>query len=373
MKIGIIALSLLPEQMGGIETYLRDLLSGIDQSASTDEYILFIPKLYKNTFPEYKKIDIVGIDLHGFKPRLIQKISDQTVFKQAAKTINKYKLDVAHYPLQIILPAVEAKKTIISIMDIQQEYYPEYFSKEDLAIRRAEYKSSCDVADHIISISDFTKQSLEEKFKIDSSKITTIHLAVQQNTGKQKMPGYNLPKKFLFYPAASWPHKNHIKLLEAFREFHIQQPSTGLVLTGIKKQKDSDIDMYINKNGLSNTVYNLGYVSREEMNYLFSNATALVFPSKFEGFGIPIIEAMSVGTPVIAANSTSIPEITEGAALLFDPDSKDDIISAMKKITSDSKIRKELVKKGKKQAKRFNVSTMTNNTICVYKEVLSGK
>ncbi len=373
MKIGIVALSLLPEQMGGIETYLRDLLNGIDQSASTDEYTLFIPKIYKNTFPQYEKINVVGIDLHGLKPRLVQKFSNQTVFKQAAKTINRYKLDVAHYPLQIILPQVKAKKVVISIMDIQQEYYPEYFSKEDLAIRRKEYKSSCEAADHIISISEFTKHTLIEKFKIDSSKVTTIHLAVVQSKGEQKAPDYNLPKKFLFYPAASWPHKNHLKLLEAFKEFHKEQSDIGLVLTGIKKQKDSDIDIYINKNRLSNTVCSLGYVSREEMNYLFSNATALVFPSKFEGFGIPIIEAMSVGTPVIAANSTSIPEITQGSVLLFDPDSKDDIISVMKKITSDSKIRKELIEKGKKQAKKFTVSAMTNKTIDVYREVLSGK
>lgn len=372
MKVGIIALNLLPQQMGGIETYLRDLLDGINLSNSTDKYFLFVPKVHKDTFPYFEKIKVVGLDLHGIKPRVVQKLYSQSVFEQAAKIIDKYSLDVAHYPLQNILPPVKATKSIVSIMDIQQEYYPEYFNKQELDIRRKEYKFSCDKADHIIAISDYTKHSLIEKFSIKSKKITTIHLAVNQQTSIQKKPRSTFPKKFLFYPAASWPHKNHLKLLEAFNTFSKDMPGIDLVLTGIKKQKDSDIDSYIINNNLGGKVHRLGFVRKEEMNYLFKNATALVFPSKFEGFGIPIIEAMSVGTPVIASNTTSIPEITQGAALLFDPNSKDDIISAMKIVSVDRKKRSELVKKGRERSKKFSIATMTNKTIRLYKEVSRG-
>jgi glycosyltransferase involved in cell wall biosynthesis len=155
-----------------------------------------------------------------------------------------------------------------------------------------------------------------------------------------------LPEKFLFYPAQFWPHKNHLRLIEAFREVATEIPDLKLVLTGKKRDEYQAVMEAVGKFGLSERVCHLGYVAQEELQAIYRLATALVMPSLFESVSIPIYEAFQVGTPVVASGILAIPEQVGDAGLLFEPTSVTSIKQAILDIVRDPEAARLLGKKG---------------------------
>jgi glycosyltransferase involved in cell wall biosynthesis len=158
-----------------------------------------------------------------------------------------------------------------------------------------------------------------------------------------------LPEKFLFYPAQFWAHKNHLRLIEAFREVVTEAPDLKLVLTGKKRDEYETVMAAIAKFGLSGNVVHLGYVAQEDLQAIYRLAMALVMPSLFESVSIPIYEAFQVGTPVAASGILSIPEQVGDAGLLFDPMSVASIRDAMLKIAKDPDAARLLGQKGREK------------------------
>ncbi len=155
-----------------------------------------------------------------------------------------------------------------------------------------------------------------------------------------------LPDKFLFYPAQFWAHKNHLRLIEAFREVVAEIPDLKLVLTGKKRDEYGAVMSAVSKFGLSEKVCHLGYVEQDDLQTIYKLATALVMPSLFESVSIPIYEAFQVGTPVAASNILAIPEQVGDAGLLFDPTSVASIKDAILRIARDPAAARQLGKRG---------------------------
>lgn len=377
MRIGISLLDFQPGKSGGIETYCRDLIAGLEQTDHRNSYVVLLNLFNKGTLSvKSSNFQIVYVDEKSIKQKILGKLGNRVSNEQLMQQcIQALGLDILHFPLQTIQPyliTLDVKK-IISIMDIQQEYYPEFFDKTDLDNRREAYRKSCDAATLIISISDFTKNSLVEKFDINPSKIKTVHLNFDESLlsgGKSHQP---VSGKYFYYPAASWPHKNHLKLLRAFKTVQKEYPDYKLVLTGISKQKANEVQDYIQNNFKSGSVEQLGYVDRSVLAGLYKHAFALVFPSLFEGFGIPVVDAMVCKCPVICADTTSLPEIAGKAALYCDPKSPTDIASKMTKLIEDESLRNKLVRFGEKQAQKFTRYKMVANTLRVYDKVARMK
>jgi glycosyltransferase involved in cell wall biosynthesis len=158
-----------------------------------------------------------------------------------------------------------------------------------------------------------------------------------------------LPERFLLYPAQFWPHKNHFRLIEAFRDVVAEVPDLKLVLTGKKRFGYDAVMAAINKFGLNDNVCLLGYVEREDLRAIYKLATALVMPSLFESVSIPIYEAFQVGTPVAASGILAIPDQVGDAGLLFDPKSVPSIKEAILKIVQDPETARLLGKRGRER------------------------
>lgn len=180
---------------------------------------------------------------------------------------------------------------------------------------------------HVIAPSEFTRQSLVEKYDVPADKISLLPVGLSDRfrraqageTDSMRLR-YDLPDDFIFYPANPWQHKNHARLMAALRIYQDRyNEAPYLVLSGRLPNERRDFISLAIASGIEDRVTDLGFVSSEDIRALYSAATMMVFPSLFEGFGIPLIEAMASGCPIAGANATTVPEITNGAALLFDP------------------------------------------------------
>jgi glycosyltransferase involved in cell wall biosynthesis len=177
-----------------------------------------------------------------------------------------------------------------------------------------------------------------------------------------------LPNRFVFYPAQFWPHKNHLRLIDAFKQVVGQEPKLKLVLTGKKRDEYEVVMRTVKEAGLADNVQHLGYVEQADLQAIYHLAAALVMPSLFESVSIPIYESFQTGTPVAASGILSIPEQVGDAGLLFDPFSSSSMAESILKIVSDSELAKELGRRGRKK-----IASMTQQGYCNQLEDLFGK
>jgi hypothetical protein len=182
---------------------------------------------------------------------------------------------------------------------------------------------------------------------------------------------YALPARYVLYPANTWRHKNHQRLIEGlahYRDLYGEAPA--LVLTGVGKEGQARLEGAVESHGLGGLVRTLGYVPRDELPTLYAGAACLVFPSLFEGFGIPLVEAMLVGCPIAAANVTSIPEVVGDAGVFFDPLDPADICRALGAILRDPELAAELRRRGRARANLFSASRTAEQTLQVFERVV---
>ena len=298
----------------------------------------------------------------GFEAESIVKAEIQNIFRRE-------NIEILFFPTARIYPKGLSNVEIVStIYDLQHEHHPQNFSKDELAYKKYNYKYAVEQADKIIAISNYTKLDIIKKYSINADKIHVTYLSGGKYNKKDTVNstfGIKLPKQFIFYPAALWVHKNHKILIEALNNLKSKFPNLYLVFTGLikdKKLKD-EIDTIIMNYSLSEKVLFLGYVSEEVLDAIYQNAQAMIFPSMFEGFGIPILEAFMRGLPVAAANNTSLTEVVGDAGLLFETNDTESCIRAIEKILSDVKLRKKLIKLGLERAREYSWKNTAKNTL----------
>jgi glycosyltransferase involved in cell wall biosynthesis len=268
------------------------------------------------------------------------------------------------------------RKSIFSPYDLQHEYYPQYFDQRTLMVRKHRYKFFAQQAASVFCISDAGKKDAVRFLGVPSEKCDLIYLAPTYEAEKANAPEtekfktlHHLPERFLYFPAKTYPHKNHLGLFKALEKLNQQGLKIPLVCTGSLSYPGS-IRKSLRRLGLESQVQLLGWVGDAEVSMLYRLATAMVFPSKFEGFGIPLIEAMSAGLPVTCSNASCIPEVTGDAALLFDPDNPDEMAGCIKRLWTDEALRKELVVKGKQNAGRFSWEHTAREHLKLYRRLL---
>lgn len=357
MRLGINIVPFFPGKIGGAEQYIRNIISGLENKEDIQLY-LFLNKYALPTFKETEKVKLVEINLAI--PHALQ----------LNHYIEYYAIDVWFCPLFHLIPEKCAIPSVVSIFDIQQEYYPEYFDKFELEMRKRQTANTVKVADKILTISEFSKSTLLEKYDINADKIIVTHLDADScfnneiTEDKLKKIKSRLPEDYILYPANSWPHKNHIKLLEAF---HILKQKyrlpLKLVFTGSHNKEKPKIENFIIRHGLKDDIKYLGYIPQEDMPYVFAGASMIAFPSLFEGFGIPLVEAMKSGVPIACSTFGSIPEVAGNAALYFDALNPNDIAEKLYMLYTDKELRISLIEKGNVQKKKFSWDKCVNDTI----------
>ena len=275
-------------------------------------------------------------------------------------------VDLLHFPFTTIAPDGLDLPKVLTFCDMQHEFWPQFFSEDELAKRRATYRRSTQDATRIIAISEYTKQTLIDRYGTDPAKVVTVHPAHDEARFTPLPPHLPETEPTFFYPARRWPHKNHRRLLSAFARVVEHFSDARLVLTGAPDAGDTAITRQIWEHGLTRSVQFAGRIGDDDLPALYSRATAVVFPSLFEGFGIPVLEAMATGCPVACSNTTSLPEVAGDAAVYFDPEDATAIADAMIELAKDSALRASLREKGLTRAKQFTGEKMAAKTLAVY-------
>lgn len=257
-----------------------------------------------------------------------------------------------------------AVPTVCTIYDLQYKTYPEFFSPEDVASRDHAFTQACRHAAALSAISEYAKASAVRHGGIGSDAIQTIHLRMAsrmsegQANGQMVLDRLSLTTQgYLIYPANFWQHKNHEMLLTAFGMAYgsgLLATDIKLVCTGAPSERQTYLRAAANLMGLGDHVLFPGFLSNDELGTLLSQAGGMIFPSLYEGFGLPVIEAMAMGVPVACSNLTSLPEVAGDAAILFDPRVPEQIAQAMATLLADSNRHGQLIAAGLDRAAEFS-------------------
>jgi glycosyltransferase involved in cell wall biosynthesis len=348
--IGVSLLTLVPGEVGGSETYVRELLRALGR-VGEHEYRVVVPPVARDAgeglptevASEYRAARTVPARLAAMAAATARPGVLRRRLAQAS---------VVHYPLTLRIPRVD-RPSVVTLHDVQHLDLPAMFSRAERAFRRLAWHPSILKADRVIVISEFVRERAIEKLGVASDRIRVVHSGVDHATF---VPGDRPREDFILYPARAWPHKNHARLFEAFAVVRRERPSLRLVLTG-----GGDVGT------LPAGVEARGHVATAELAALYASAAALVFPSLYEGFGQPPLEAMASGCPVACSRSASLPEIVGDAAWLFDALDPADIAAAILGVLEAPE---PWVERGLARAARFSWDETARRTDAVYAELL---
>lgn len=260
---------------------------------------------------------------------------------------------VLHFPQQSAF--LTPVPSIYQPWDLQHLHLPDFFPSDVHAARERSYKEYCRQAGLVVVASHWAKSDLMKHYGLRAEKIAVIPvpppLAAYEPLSDSKVSDIvgrlGLPDRFLFYPAQTWEHKNHLRLLEALAITRTRYRADILVVcSGRQNDHFREIEKEVNRLGLERQVRFLGFVSQDEVQAIYRRSHGLIFPSLFEGWGLPVVEAFFVGLPVACARVTSLPELVGDAALLFDPREPSGIADAMWRLWTEDPLRQKLAERG---------------------------
>jgi glycosyltransferase involved in cell wall biosynthesis len=273
--------------------------------------------------------------------------------------------------------------TVSVVYDLQYTEYPQYFSEQDRWQRHRNFAEACERADKLVCISDFVRQGALAQSGLPEERVITVHIQLAS-----RLPGARpdvtasllgrlgiASGRYLLYPANFWKHKNHEMLLVAFGVYAARNPNSDLkmVLTGAPDERQAFIKEAARRMRLDAKVILPGFLTEPEFAALMNGCLALIYPSLYEGFGMPVIEAQAMGKPVLCSSRASLPEVAGHAALTFDPRLPETIANSIGRIESDPALRDDLIRKGYENAKRFaNTDAMADRYLRVLSELVYG-
>jgi len=266
------------------------------------------------------------------------------------------------------------------VHDLQFADYPQFFPQEVQRERRRDALAAVKRASLLVCGTEFVKASLVKHLNAPAEKIRVVPHVVPHRVPSQRrevlrrlLDGRE-QEGFLFYPANFWPHKNHAMLLTAFGMYRREGGRLRLVLTGAPGPAADQMQAAVDRMGLSGEVKLAGFLPDDDFGVLFAAARALVFPSLYEGFGMPLLEAMRLHVPVMAANASCLPEVAGDAAIYFDPRRPDEMAAQMHRIDSDSELRATLLVRGAERVGTFGgPATSTLRLLALFDEALAAK
>lgn len=286
---------------------------------------------------------------------------------------SKQKPDVFFSPTHYA-PRFSPVPCVIAVMDTSYVFYPETFRKRDLRKLNSWTNYSVKKAKKIITISQSSKNDIIKHYKVPESKVIVVYPGIKENTMKNNkkldLSTWGIKGKYILFVGTLQPRKNVERLIEAFSK--LKKDNLQLVIVGKRGWLFEDILTSPKKFGVEKSVVFLDFVSDAELPILYENAQCFVMPSLYEGFGLPVLEAMKYGCPAVVSNVSSLPEVGGDAALYFDPYSIEDICDKINKTLSDTRLRKTMIEKGKKQIAKFSWEKSAKEALLVLEEV-AGK
>ncbi len=374
MRIGINALFLIPGQVGGTETALRGLLSTLFTVDADNEYVLYLSRESADTFgalPSHVRRVVCPL---WNRMRLARLLFEQTALPLLAAL---HRLDLLHSP-GYVSPLVLPCPSVVTVYDANFIRHPETFSFLERLAWRVLVTLSVRRAARLLVPSNFAATEMRA-FKATPRRISVTRLAAPTDlspanpeTVAAVCKQLGLDRPYVLAVAFSHPHKNVGRLLDAFAHIRAAGLPHRLVLVGQPRRAHQSLLAKISELEMEETVCRTGYVSRDVLAALYTGADLFVHPSLYEGFGFPVLEAMSCGAPVVCSDAASLPEVAGDAALLVDARSPDALSEAMYHVLTQPDLRTAMIRRGFQWVKSFSWQRTARETLEGYRRACAG-
>ncbi len=359
LRIGVNALYLVPGQVGGTEIYLRNLLTALGEIDSVNEYFVFTnQETGSRLAPDNANFHTVPQSVRA-AIRPLRIVWEQTLLPLAAA---RNRLDVLLNP-GFTAPLLCPCSMVTVFHDMQHKRHPEHFRWFDLPFWRMLLYGSAKMSRELLADSDATRQDVLRFYRLDPAKVTVATLGVEEeffSIGKRRKP---IDPPYLLSVSTLHPHKNLDGLLRAFAAFRKGKPEYRLVVVGLRGFHSETLERLRTSLALGESVRFTGWIPRKELYELYAGAAAFVYPSTFEGFGLPVVEALAAGLPTACSNIQPLAGIAGSAALLFDPADPRQITAAMERLVSGDSASEALVLAGPAQAALFSWKATARRTL----------
>lgn len=360
------------QNYSGLGNYSRNTINLLSRYYPENQYVLFTPKLSSLFLPPDQVKVISPVSRFSKRFRAYWRLS------VVCKLLKKNNIEIFH-GLSHLLPLGIGKTgipTVVTIHDLIFLRYPEFYKKLDCKFYHANTLRSCISATKILAISYQTKKDLIEFMGIDAEKIEVIHqscnnIFYKPATTEEKelvRRKFNLPEKFILCVGTIEKRKNQLAILQGVVKENL---SVKIVLLGKPTEYKMQIDEFIMESGIRNQLIFLHNTNTSELRAIYQMAEVMVYPSFFEGFGLPVLEAQASGCPVITSNVSSLPEAGGDGALYIDPYNSSEIGEAIRNVLSDNDLKNELIRKGIANSLLFSDKIVAENLIAFYRSLIN--
>lgn len=381
MRVGVDIRGLLSGRKSGVEQYTIKVLEHLLKLDETNTYVLFyvsyrdLDKRVEDLLSEAPFLKQDNVEIKKLKwvniPLLLHALWKPLDWPKADKICGG--LDVMWLPSPRLLPVSKQCRTVVTFHDLIFELFPQFYTwKSRLWQWQMNYSYLARWADTIIAISQSTKRDLIDIYNVDNSKIEVVYEGVDDayfeipdsQAIQQVKSKFKIDNDFIYYVGSIEPRKNIVAIVRAFAA--LQSNEFKLIISGAKSWLTNPIFEEIEQLKLKESIIFTGSVSEQEKIILLNQARAFLFPTLYEGFGLPVLEAMAAGCPVITSNVSSLPEVVEGSAILIDPNNQTEINQALKDIINNEGLARSLSTKGKLQARKFSWDKAARQTLNVF-------
>jgi glycosyltransferase involved in cell wall biosynthesis len=359
-------------KLAGNESYAVNLIEALAQIDSVNDYTLYVTttEVYDRFHRRWPNFKVQTTLPHTPLIRIPLTLSAE---------LRKHPVDVLH--VQFTAPPVCPCPAVVSIHDLSFEHLPQTFNRRSRTQLRLTVRHSAKRAAHILSLSEHTRRDIIDTYKIDPARVTSIPLAapahfcaVTDDKELQRVRHtYGIDGDYVLSVGSIQPRKNLVRLIKAYAslcDVHAESKFPKLVLAGKCGWLYDETLRALEESGIRESIILTGYVPESDLPALYSGAVCFVYPSYFEGFGLPPLEAMKCGTPVVVGNRTSLPEVVGDAGLQVDPFDVDAIAGAMGQLIDTPELRRQLSLKGRERADMFDWRETARRTLQVYERVV---
>ena len=362
--MGVSLLTLFPGRVGGTETAIRELLGQFAEGNGPERVTVLANRHVAGAYADLGRGPVRVHHVRSYRPgdsiatRSLAMATARLAPALVARDVPR-DIDVLHHAVTVPIPRFRGP-TVSTIFDVQHLDRPEFFSRGERLFRRWGYEGAARRATIVVTGTEYSKRRLVESAGVDAGRIEVVPLGIDHErfrpgpveTDAELLQPLSLPDRFIVYPANLWQHKNHMRLIEALALSSDRE--LALVLTGQQYGRLDELMAHADELGVRDRVHHLGYVERDVVPALYRAAAGMVFPSLYEGFGSPPLEAMACGCPVAASDVASLGEVGGGAALTFDATSAREVANAIDQLASDAELRATLREAGLRRARRFD-------------------
>ena len=334
MKLALSLLNFRPGRIGGAETYLRRLLQHLPTAAGDDRLVAIMDRDVAAVLatPGFERVVVPVAGSRIVRWRALEAITAWRA-RAAERIFDEVGADATLFPQQSIFPLGVRCPAVLTVIDLQHVVHPENFSFPDRLFRAAIYPRSLARADRVIAISDFTRRMLVERSEETAARIVVVPFGIDDLRDDEATSGRapsDLARPYLYYPAATYPHKNHATLLRTFAALRRDGLAERLVFTGQQTREWSRLRRLVRDLRLEGDVAHLGFVSAERLGTVYAGAEAVVIPSLFEGFGLPVFEAVARGKKVVVSRLPVFDEIGVPGRFQADFAIPDEVLAALR-------------------------------------------